>query len=73
MTSLAEEWSFGAHLTFGERPCGRGAVAAAATRRRRAYHCGEQKKSHFRPSDEMRMKKVDKDALITKIGIIFVI
>jgi hypothetical protein len=24
-------------------------------------HCGEQKKSHFRPSDEMRMKNVDKE------------
>ncbi len=26
------------------------------------------KKSHFRPSDEIRMKKVDKDAVITTIG-----
>ena len=28
------------------------------------------KKSHFQPSDEMRMQKVDKDAVITKIGLI---
>ncbi len=27
-------------------------------------HCGEQKKSHFRPSDEMSMKNVYKDAVI---------
>ena len=28
------------------------------------------KKSHFQPSEEMRMKNVDKDAVITKIGLI---
>ena len=30
------------------------------------------KKSHFQPSEEMRMRNVDKDEVITKIGLILV-